>query len=206
MSMSTAESPEASAEIGYPAAMAWIAAVVFGLGAGSAGAMLQRWFAPIGVFPLALGVIVGLATGGVWAGRGGGTKRSILASAALGALCCLTALHVGSYLLAEREAEIERRKVREAMLKLIPEPGQFDALKEEGGIQRYFTTLWYGGRRMGVGDSSRRIKGWALLAWWICDALLLSAGALLAAAGVGKPHAARRPATAGAAAGKGRPS
>lgn len=174
---------------GYPAALVWCGAVLFGVGTGTAAALLQRWFAPIGVFPLAVGVLAGLATGGLWAGRGGGSKRAILVSASLSAVVCIATLHLASYFIAEREAEVRRREVREQMFKLVPEPGvEFD--QGEGGstLRRYFSEQWYVGRKLG----EQRVKGWTLAAWWFGDALLLWLGATLAAAGVGKPLPSRR--------------
>ena len=169
---------------GYPAALVWCGAVLFGVGSGTAAALLQRWFAPVGVFPLAVGIIAGLATGGLWAGRGGGSKRAILASASLTALVCIATLHLASYFIAERDAEIRRREVREQMFKLVPEPGvAFDQPENGSSLHRYFSEQWYVGRKLG----EQRIKSWALAAWWIGDALLLWLGATLAAAGVGKP-------------------
>lgn len=173
---------------GYPAALVWCGAVLFGVGSGTAAALLQRWFAPVGVFPLAVGIIAGLATGGLWAGRGGGSKRAILASASLTALVCIATLHLASYFIAERDAEIRRREVREQMFKLVPEPGvAFDQPENGSSLHRYFSEQWYVGRKLG----EQRIKSWALAAWWIGDALLLWLGATLAAAGVGKPLSTR---------------
>ena len=42
----------------------------------------------------------------------------------------------------------------------------------------------------------RRIGGPLLVAWWIGDALLVLTGAVLAAAGVGKPYVTRKTAAA----------
>lgn len=189
---SSPNQPTQTPEMGYPAVFAWLAAVVFGAGAGAAAAMLQRWFAPIGVFPIVIGTIVGLAIGGVWAGRGGGSKRSILLSAALGGLICLATLHWGSYLLSERAAAVERQKAREALLKLTPEPGQlFEPFDDRSSFPKYVGIQLHVGRALGP----RRIGGPLLVAWWIGDALLVLTGAVLAAAGVGKPYASRKTAT-----------
>lgn len=175
---------------GYPAALVWCGAVLFGVGSGTAAALLQRWFAPVGVFPLAVGIIAGLATGGLWAGRGGGSKRAILASASIAAFVCIATLHLASYFIAERDAEIRRREVREQMFKLVPEPGvAFDQTENGSSLHRYFSEQWYVGRKLG----DQRIKSWSLAAWWIGDALLLWLGATLAAAGVGKPLPSRSP-------------
>jgi len=188
--MASATTTDERGGFGYPAALVWCGAVLFGGGAGTAAALLQRWFAPIGVFPLAVGVIAGLATGGLWAGRGGGSKRAILASASLAAFVCFATLHLASYFIAERDAENRRREVREQMFKLVPEPGvEFDQAESGSTLRRYFSEQWYVGRKLG----EQRIKGWTLAAWWIGDALLLWLGATFAAAGVGKPLPSRSP-------------
>lgn len=188
--MASATTTDERDGLGYPAALVWCGAVLFGVGAGTAAALLQRWFAPIGVFPLAVGVIAGLATGGLWAGRGGGSKRAILVSASLAAVVCIATLHLASYFIAEREAEVRRREVREQMFKLVPEPGvEFDQAENGSTLRRFFSEQWYVGRKLG----EQRVKGWALAVWWLGDALLLWLGATLAAAGVGKPLPSRRP-------------
>ncbi|MBA4020351.1 MAG: hypothetical protein C0483_24585 [Pirellula sp.] len=186
--MASATTTDDGSGFGYPAALVWCGAVLFGVGSGTAAALLQRWFAPIGVFPLAVGVIAGLATGGLWAGRGGGSKRAILASASLAAFVCIATLHLASYFIAERDAEIRRREVHEQMFKLVPEPGvEFDQAENGSTLRRYFSEQWYVGRKLG----EQRVKGWVLAAWWIGDALLLWLGATLAAAAVGKPLPSR---------------
>lgn len=188
--MASATTTDEREGFGYPALLVWCGAVLFGVGAGTAAALLQRWFAPIGVFPLAVGVIAGLATGGLWAGRGGGSKRAVLASASLAAFVCFATLHLASYFIAERDAENRRREVREQMFKLVPEPGvEFDQAESGSTLRRYFSEQWYVGRKLG----EQRIKGWTLATWWIGDALLLWLGATLAAAGVGKPLPSRSP-------------
>ncbi|MGC3968766.1 MAG: hypothetical protein QM775_15785 [Pirellulales bacterium] len=179
-----AASPQNS-DTTYPPAVAWIAAAVFGVGAGTVAAVLQRWFAPIGVFPLAIGAIAGFAIGGVWAGRGGGMMRSVVVSGFLGGLLCLLTLHAGSYFLAEREAAVRRAKVQEEMMKLAPEPGQvFQPLEGRRSFPTYVAEQWYIGRPLGP----RYIKGWVLIAWWIGDAVLILVAATMAAVGVGKPR------------------
>ena len=62
--MASATTTDERDGLGYPAALVWCGAVLFGVGAGTAAALLQRWFAPIGVFPLAVGVIAGLGPTG----------------------------------------------------------------------------------------------------------------------------------------------
>ena len=174
---------------GYPAALAWIAAVVFGLGTGAAAAMLQRWFSPIGVFPLAIGMITGFATGGVWAGRGGGTKRAVVVSALVAGLLCVAAWHAASFLIAKRVEQDEQRKVREAMFKLAPDPSFQPVDEPPATIQSYLTVQWHHGRALGP----RRITRWWLLIWWIGDLALVVTASVLAAVGVGKPRGAARP-------------
>ncbi len=171
----------------YPAAVAWAGGVLFALGTGCAAALLQRWFAPVGVFPLAIGVITGLAVGGLWAGRGGGSRRAIVAGAALAGLTCITAWHVATYAVARRDAEAEQRKVHEAMVQLMPDPSFVPAPEKPTGIHAYFGALWHAGRPLG----EKRVTRWWLAAWWTADAALVLAGAVLTAAAIGKPFPSR---------------
>ena len=95
-------------------------------------------------------------------------------------------------MLSERAAAVERQKAREALLKLTPEPGQlFEPFDDRSSFPKYVGIQLHVGRALGP----RRIGGPLLVAWWIGDALLVLTGAVLAAAGVGKPYASRKTAT-----------
>ena len=94
------------------------------------------------------------------------------------------AVRVGSFFVARYYAQIEQRKVQEALFKLQPDPDFIPSIERPTTVQSYFTTQWHLGRPLGA----RRIAGWWLAAWWIGDAVLVIVGCVLAAAGVGKPQ------------------
>jgi len=159
----------------FPAPLAWVAATVIGCGAGYGGNGVQGVFAPVGLFPLALGAIVGLAVGGVWLARREATKLSVLGSAVFAAVICVATMHYAAYFTAIRAEE-------ERIAKIPPEAILFDPnVKREatwlGNFGDYMTHEMAQGRGLG----SYHVQGAGLIVWWILDGLAIAGAATFAA-------------------------
>ncbi|MCE9603963.1 MAG: hypothetical protein K8U03_03575 [Planctomycetia bacterium] len=164
-----------------PASLAWLGAAGVAFGSGFAAVYVQNTFAPVGVFPLALGAITGFAVGGVWSRRGGGTKRAILLSALLAGLVCTATLHFGTYFAARRADEARRIAAPAKAAMFEPDPEREDAPFRSYG--NYMTREWKVGRSLG----SYRVRGAWLALWWTLDGLCIVGATMLGAAASAKP-------------------
>lgn len=159
-----------------PAFVAWLGAAAVGFGSGFAAVYIQESFAPIGVFPLALGAITGLAVGGVWSARGGGARRAVLRSALLAGVICITTLHYGSYF-ASRRADAARRANVPAAAAFV-EP---NLINQENPALRTFPDFMKREWRRGRGLGSYHVQGIGLGLWWLLDGLAIVGAAMVAA-------------------------
>ncbi len=148
------------------------------LGLAAAATFVQEFWAPIFLFPLVLGLLLGalavLLARGVHAGRARFATRLLIAPLLIAALLLVSALHHFSYLRARSAAEAALQKhgsMVQAMILQQPEIGPpanlFVYLQREAKVGRM---LWGGYRTPG---------GWTWVVWGV-DALLVI-GATVAA-------------------------
>lgn len=157
----------------------WLGAVAVGFGTGFAAVYVQDTFAPVGVFPLMIGLISGLAVGGVWLARGAASKRSVLFTGLLAGAVCAATLHYGSYFAARRA---EERRIADAADKasmFVPEARNFLPFQTFGG---YMQREWARGRTLGTAH----VRGPWLGVWWALDAALILGAATFGARSAAK--------------------
>lgn len=164
-------------------ALALLGAVFVGLFVGGGAVFLQRLYAPFGVFPLLIGMLVGAAALiPLLAVR----RRSFLLTivvAFFAALGCSVAHHYGTFLVARREmiqnaeAENQARRHIEAQL---AQQGQFveAATPKPITLGEYYEYQWHVGRPLG----EKRVVGAGLAGWWALDGLLIWFGAAIVTA------------------------
>jgi len=184
-----------------PVFFAWLGAAAAGFGTGFAAVYLQDTFAPVGVFPLLIGLIAGLAAGGVWRARGSATKRSILLSGLLAGLVCTATLHYGSFYEA-RKNEVKRRAAAPATALLVDPDYQSKTAPWLTSFAAYMSPETAQGRRLG----SIWVRGGWLALWSTLDAALILGAAMFGARAAAKsiirpttPDATLKSADAGAA-------
>lgn len=147
-----------------PAALAWLGTIGVALGTGFAAVYVQSTFAPVGVFPLLVGALTGLAVAGVWEARGGATRRTLITAGVVAGVIAVGALHYGSYIVVRNDDERRRSLVPPQVLLADPSRGQENpALRTFGA---FVEREWRRGRSLG----SHHIEGAWLGVWWALDA------------------------------------
>lgn len=162
-----------------PVFFVWLGAAAVGFGAGFAAVYVQDTFAPVGVFPLLLGLISGLAVGGAWLARGAATKRSVLLTGLLAGVVCIATLHYGSYFAARRADERRIADAADKARMLVPEARNFVPFQTFGG---YMQREWARGRGLGP----VHVRGPWLGVWWAVDAALILGAAMFGARSAAK--------------------
>lgn len=147
-----------------PAALAWLGTIAVALGTGFAAVYVQELFAPVGVFPLLIGAITGLAVGGIWTARGGATRRTLVVAGLVAGVIGVATLHYGSYFAVRRDDERRRVLVPPQVLLADPSRGQ-----ENPALRTFVAFIereWRRGRNIG----SYHVEGAWLGLWWALDA------------------------------------
>lgn len=149
--------------------LAWIATPVVGAVVGLTAVFVEKWFAPIGLFPLLLGIAVGVGLLLPMHWIGPRRMRTLVVAAVIAALGCVATHHLGGYLVWKHAAETEAAKTREQIARLnslanfnIPEPSP-------PNLVDYYSLQWREGRLIG---EHRVVRLW-LAGWWMLDALLV---------------------------------
>lgn len=164
-----------------PAAPAWLGTIAVGFGAGFGAVYVQSVFAPVGVFPLLVGTIIGLAVGGVWSVRGGGTKRTLVVAGLIAGVIGTATLHYGSYFVVRRDDE--RRRLLVPPMVLLADPSRGEENPQLRSFEAFVEREWRRGRSLG----SLHVSGVWLGLWWGLDA-----AAVVGMAAVMAPVAAKR--------------
>jgi len=144
--------------------------VAIGLAAGWIATMVAARFAPLVVFPLVVGAVLGIVLIGAAQLLQSGRRPTILAAAVAAALVAVGAQHYFSYLDACRKME-ESRTIRDAeaaFAQIMPDrrpAGPFDYLRSRAAV----------GRRMPFGYVARGPMAWLS---WVVDGLLVVAGTM----------------------------
>lgn len=155
-----------------PFAAAAAATVVVGLVGGVSAAYLQSTFAPIGVFPIAVGVVVGAATAVQLRLLSRPRRTTITLLGLASAVICAATLHYATYRIAliDTAAARQRSAQVEAVLKMegksTPESMTFVEFLEHS-------------RDEGRPLRESIVRGPWLVAWWCADATLLSIAAVV---------------------------
>lgn len=165
------------------------AAPLVGLVIGFLASLIQATYAPVGLFPLLVGVAIGAAVGGSFFLVGGSGRRGPFLSATLAAGVCLASLHYLSYLHAKAGADADVAAHQKAIQNVLQNAaGQGAEIKNvpipPSGVatfREYIGREWDVGRKLGP----LSVRGPLLLFWWIIDGLLLWVGATVAALVIG---------------------
>ena len=154
--------------------------VAIGLAAGWIATVVAVRFAPLVVFPLAVGAVLGVVLIGAAQLLQNDRRQTILAAATMAALVAVGAQHYFSYLEANREMEesqtIKDAKAAFADIMADRRPtGFFDYLRQQAAI----------GRRMPLGYVARGPMAWLS---WAVDGLLVVAGTMAVVVFAGGPR------------------
>lgn len=162
----TAASPAAPSPLRFLAPLT-------GLATGYVAALVQVRFAPVGLFPLLLGVVTGAAVAAVFTLTGGEGRRLRFFAATAAAGLALAAVHFGSYLQAKAAAD-EELATFEQMQRSYPQANLLQHMPRPlGGFGEYVRHELDVGRRLGP----LPIEGRLLVLWWVIDGLLVWVGA-----------------------------
>lgn len=164
-----------------------VALLVVAAAIGGLAAAAQRWFAPVGVFPLFVGAVLGFAAGCVFARFPVGRGRLATSFVVAAALTCAATSHYATYRLAAAHDA-----ANEAQLRMIE-----GALKKQGfaagptapiGFVAFVERSLERGRPLG----SSTARGAWLVAWWIVDVgLMIGAATVVASASSAGRNVAR---------------
>jgi len=163
-----------------------------GLATGLVAALVQVRFAPVGLFPVLLGVVTGASVAAVFTMTGGGGLRMRFLSATAAAALALAAVHYGSYLQAQAAAD-EEMATFEQMQRTFPQANLLHNMPQPlGGFGEYVERELDVGRRLGP----LPVDGRLLILWWVIDGLLVWVGATVTALILGERPAAASPKSA----------
>ena len=155
-------------------AAAVAAATIVGAALGAAAAGVQRWFSPVGVFPLLVGGCLGWACAAAF-GRFRLQSRRFAAAATLIAVVVVTAVqHYATYRIArarDAEAEAQRRTIATA----TKQQGFGEMPAEPLGFSEFLRHSADRGRPLG----SQVVRGAWLIGWWALDAVLIGVAAAI---------------------------
>lgn len=149
------------------------AALPLGIVLGWAAHWVEQRFAPVGLFSLLVGVVVGGASFGVGKLLGRTGRVTLWLSTTVAALACCGTLHWAGYRTAVRAAEADVETHRR-MLQAFPQKGFLPPPPGIGSFGDFLAREWDVGRKLGP-KSIRH--GWLGL-WWALDGLALLVGAL----------------------------
>ena len=144
--------------------------VLIGLSVGWIATVVAVRFAPLVVFPLAVGAVLGVVLIGAAQLLQDGRRQTILAAATMAALVAIGAQHYFSYLDANREME-ESQTIKDAkaafadIIDVRRPTNPFDYLRQQAAI----------GRPMPFGYVARGPMAWLS---WAVDGLLVVAGTM----------------------------
>jgi hypothetical protein len=156
------------------------------LATGYVAALVQVRFAPVGLFPLLLGVVTGLAVAAVFSMTGGDGRRLRFLSATGATLLALASVHYGSYLQAKAASD-EEMTTFEQMQRSFPQANLLQNLPRPlGGFGEYVRRELDIGRKLGP----LPIEGSWLVLWWLIDGLLVWVGATVTALMLGERRVA----------------
>lgn len=147
---------------------------ILSFGTGYAAALIQNYFAPVGLFPIFIGAITGFSTGCIWNGHPEKTKRKVVLSALAGACVCLAVIHYGSYMLVSY-ANSKHTEVPLEVAFVDPETAKRHSTPPN--FSEYMAKEWRRGRQLGA----LRVEGAWLGVWWGLDALAIIVTAVFAA-------------------------
>lgn len=167
--------PPPRVQPGIPVSVVLLLGALLAIGAGFAAVFIQAHFSPVGLFPLMLGALTGLATGVLWNGHVRKTKGKVLLSALTAGLICLATLHYGSYFLASLTRDKSKIEVP-AQVALI-DPDAASRLNGAQSFPDYIAKEWRRGRTLG----SLQVTGAWLALWYALDALAIMGAAMYAA-------------------------
>lgn len=149
------------------------AALPVGVVLGVAAHWVEQRFAPVGLFPLLVGVVVGAASFGVGKLLDRTGRVTLWLSTTVAALACCGTLHAASYYAAVQAAEADVETHRR-MLQAFPQKGFVPPPPGIDSFGDFLAREWDVGRKLGP-KSIRH--GWLGL-WWALDGLALLVGAL----------------------------
>jgi hypothetical protein len=153
-----------------------------GLAVGYVAALLQTIRAPVGLFPLATGIVTGALVGAVAKSAGGG-RLAVFLAATVASGACLATVHYFSYRQAKAAIESQNATLDELRAKFPDTQAPIVTTPELTGFRDYLEREWEIGRKLGP----LPVRGSLLLLWWFIDALLLWVGACVTALIIGKP-------------------
>ena len=163
------------------AALLLLGSLIIGLAAGWIATVVAVRFAPLVVFPLAVGAVLGVVLIGVSRLLQSDHGKTILTAAVAAALVAVAAQHYFSYLDAKRKMEESKtiKDAKQAFAEIVRDrlpAGPCDYLRTQAAV----------GRRMPFGYVARGPMAWLS---WCVDGLLVVAGTMgvvVFAAGSGK--------------------
>lgn len=165
-------------------------ALPVGIALGFAAQWVERRFAPVGLFPLLVGAVIGAASFGVGRLLGRTGRISLWFSTTLAALACCGTMHYASYLAAVRAAEADF-ETHQRLLQAFPQKGFVAPPAGVGTLGDFLAREWNVGRKLGPKTISH---GWLGL-WWALDALALLVAALSTALFCGERDRPTQPAS-----------
>ncbi len=177
-------------------AAAVASATIAGAALGAAAAGVQRWFSPVGVFPLLLGGCLGWACAAAFGRFELRNRRFALAATLIAATIATAAQHYATYYLTrsrDAEAEAQRRTIATAM----KQQGFGEMPAEPLGFVEFLRHSADRGRPLG----SQLVRGAWLIGWWALDAVLIGVAAAIVVARSGARRRSVEPSaqTSGAA-------